>query len=213
MNEKIPLAPLGIEDYCHQREVLKKYKCSNFKILIAAACMSPEEFCDYMRFPEVIFVDATHKTNNEGRPLFLVFGRDSNGKAFIIIKIFMPNETASFYRWVFLDAIPSMLGKNNLLRTNFIITDGDSQEINAVNESFFLYFSNTIHDRCGYHRIEKSYKDHVSGNYIFINEEKAKCIILEIKIWVRSWINGDTCLHHNQYKMSKNMLLSYIGHD
>ena len=106
-----------------------------------------------------------------------------------------------------------MLGKNNLLRTNLIITDGDSQEFNAVDESFFLYFRNAICDRCGYHIIEKSYKDHVSGNNIFINEEKAKCIISEIKIWVRSWMNGDTCLHHNQYEMSKNMLLSYIGHD
>ena len=59
--------------------------------------MSPKEFCNYMRFPKVLFVDATHKTNNEGIPLLLVCGCDSNGKAFIIIKIFMPNETAAFY--------------------------------------------------------------------------------------------------------------------
>ena len=114
---------------------------------------------------------------------------------------------------MFLDAIPSMLGKKNLLRTNLIITDGDSQEFNAVDESFFLYFSNAIRNRCGYHIIEKSYKDRVSGYNIFLNDEKAKCIITEIKIWVRSWMNGDTCLHLNQYEMSKDMLLSYISHD
>ena len=58
----------------------------------------------------------------------------------------MPNETAAFYRWVFIDTILSMLGKNNLLRTSLIITDGDSQEFNAVSENFFLYFSNEIRD-------------------------------------------------------------------
>ena len=64
VNDKISLAPLGIKGRCHQREVLKKYKYSNIKVFIAAAWIIPEGFRDYMRFPEVLFIDATHKINN-----------------------------------------------------------------------------------------------------------------------------------------------------
>ena len=77
----------------------------------------------------------------------------------------------------------------------------------------WITIHNAICNRCDYHIIEKSYKDCVSGYNIFLNDEKAKCIITEIKIWVRSWMNGDTCLHLNQYEISKDMLLFYISHD
>jgi hypothetical protein len=44
----------------------------------------------------------------------------------------MPNETAAFYRWVFLDVLPTMVGHDNLKRVKLTLTltDGDSQEFN-----------------------------------------------------------------------------------
>jgi hypothetical protein len=36
-----------------------------------------------------------HRANNEGRPLLLIYGRDSDGKGFVVIRVFMPNETGA----------------------------------------------------------------------------------------------------------------------
>ena len=33
-------------------------------------------------FPELIFIDSTSQTNNERRPLLLIYGKDSRGKCF-----------------------------------------------------------------------------------------------------------------------------------
>ena len=52
----------------------------------------------------------------------------------------MPNETAAFYRWVFLEALPFLLGEENLRRVKMIISDGDSQEFNAIDEGIFHVF-------------------------------------------------------------------------
>ena len=106
--------------------------------------MYPDAWYEYMKFPEVLFIDATHSTNNESRPLLLLCGHDANGKVFIIMQIFMPNETAAFFRWVFLDAIPSMLGRDNLSRTKLMTTDGNSQEATALDESIYVFLNQQL---------------------------------------------------------------------
>ena len=105
------------------------------RVLVGAGWITADAaWQQFACFPEVIFCDATHKTNNEGRPLLVVVGRDSNAAAFCILRIFMPNETSAFYRWVFMKCIiPSFLvGEEQLKRVRLLITDGDSQEFNAA---------------------------------------------------------------------------------
>ena len=95
-SETIVFDDNAIESNCFQkRETLNKYRYSN-KILLGAAWMYPDAWHEYMRFPEVLFIDATHSTNNESRPLLLLCCHDTNGKGFIIMQIFMPNVIAAF---------------------------------------------------------------------------------------------------------------------
>jgi hypothetical protein len=54
----------------------------------------------------------------------------------------MPNNTAAFYWWVFLEALPLLLGAANLGNIVPILSDGDSQEFNAIDEGIFKYFKN-----------------------------------------------------------------------
>ena len=101
-------------------------------ILLGAAWVDEDGYQQFLRFPEVLFIDATHKTNNEDRPLLQISGQDQNGHAFVVVRIFMPNESASFYRWIFLNCLPTLLGRDNLLQVTLNITDGDSQEIGLM---------------------------------------------------------------------------------
>ena len=95
-----------ISDTRRKRKILECNLLPNSRILLGAAWMSDGAFREYLRFPEVLFIDATHASNNENRPLLLICGKDSNGKGFVLVRIFMPNETSSFYRWIFLDLLP-----------------------------------------------------------------------------------------------------------
>jgi len=131
------------------------------RVMLSAAWMLDADYRQFLRNPEVLFIDATHKSNNEGRPLLLICGRDCEGNAFVIIQIFLPNETAGIYRWVFLDVLPSMLGKKHLQRVQLVLTDGDSAEYNALDESILKEnLGNAIRGRCGHHLIKKSLQKH-----------------------------------------------------
>jgi hypothetical protein len=130
------------EDAMNQRQILKDFGIGATRILLGAAWVDEDSWREFLRYPECLFVDATHGTNNESRPLLQLVGRDSNGKGFTICRIFMPNETAAFYRWVFLEALPLLLGAANLGKIVLILSDGDSQEFNAIDEGIFKYFKN-----------------------------------------------------------------------
>ena len=63
------------------------------------------------QFPEVMMADITHKTNREKRPLFTLVGKDSDGKAFTIIRAWLPNECEWSCRWMFQILIPDLAGQ------------------------------------------------------------------------------------------------------
>ncbi|CAJ1944890.1 unnamed protein product [Cylindrotheca closterium] len=179
------------------------------KVMLGGAWMTEAEKRHFFRFPEVLFIDATHKSNNKGRPLLLVCGRDSGGKAFAILQMFMPNETKAFYWWVFLEVLPAMLGVAHLKRVNLILTDGDANEYNALDQGIFHYFKNAIRGRCGHHLIEKTIKSHGPSDGELENQCNGRAIILEVKQWVRSWVDGSSCGTKEQFEFSKQLLLSW----
>lgn len=210
VNERVMLGEsmMQLVDQSRQRLTVLQYPgTARSRVMLGAVWMRHEDYCLFRRFPEVLVIDATHKTNNEGRPLLLVCGKDSDGNAFVILRIFMPNETLAFFRWVFLDVFPSLLGKEDLKRVQLVLTDGDSQEFNALDESIFTFISNAKRGRCGYHLVEKSYQKYGPSVKQFRNETVGKAIEAVIKDWVRSWINGSSCGTLEQYELSKAMLV------
>ena len=117
------------------REVLNDKNLTALKIMLGAAWMDEQGWKMFHRFPEVAFFDTTFKTNNEGRPLFLMVGRDSEGKGFVVLRILMPNETKAFFLWIFLRVLVLLLSKPTLLRTNLLLSDGDAQEYTSLDAS------------------------------------------------------------------------------
>lgn len=195
------------------RSILNEFRLDAERILLGAAWIDQDGWKMFQKYPEVLFIDTTHKSNNEGRPLLLIVGRDSNGKAFVVIRIFMPNETAGFYRWVFLRCVPYLLGKEVLSKVNVIITDGDSQEFTSIDQAIFKYFKSAIRLRCGVHVVMKTFEKSVMSSNFMPHKEKAEAQLQMIKNWVYSWMNGSSCYTKEQYELSKALLFQYLSHD
>ena len=181
------------------------------RILLGAAWVDDANYQQFLRFPEVLFIDSTHKTNNEARPLLLLCGRDQNGKAFVVARIFMPNETIAFYRWVFLKCLPSLLGTEAMLRVRLLITDGDSQEFDAAQEACLHFFKNAARCRCMFHLVQKSVQRHIAPSGF--NTPLTKQHLQKVKSWVYSWADGSSCFTERQYIFSKELLLHRLQTD
>ena len=91
------------------------------------AWVIPSELRLFEAFPNVIMVDTVEKTNNKERPLLTVGGKDFNGKIFIFLRCFMPNQQSWIFRWIFSVVIMPSFTKKILEKVHIIISDGDSQ--------------------------------------------------------------------------------------
>jgi hypothetical protein len=155
------------------------------KVLLCAGWAEKEAIAQFKRFPEVIFMDTTGKSNNEGRPLLLTCGRDNWGFAFVAARLFMPNKQGPFFRWFCMNAAPIILGKEAISRVRLIITDGDSQEFEAVKQSTSAHFVNAVHGRCAYHIVQKTYETAIHER-VMPDPTVAKTYLRHIKRWVFS---------------------------
>ncbi|KAI2504545.1 hypothetical protein MHU86_9855 [Fragilaria crotonensis] len=113
-------------------------------ILIACCWVLPEGRRLFHAFPEVVCVDGTHETNNESRPLLTLSVKDSNGKVTVVVRCIAPNERSWFFRWLFQEAIPVLLGAQSLHAVKLIMTDGDSQEMTQVDYAISTHFVNAV---------------------------------------------------------------------
>ena len=82
-------------------------------------------------------------TNKEGRPLILVSSKDGNGKMFTIMRVFLPNQQAWAYHWLFQSVFPLLLGKEYLLQVKMIVTDGDPQETSQLDIAISKFMPST----------------------------------------------------------------------
>lgn len=119
----------------------------------------------FQAFPEVLYVDGTHATNQEQMPLLTVGVQDNEFKMNIVVRAFIPNERAWLFRWIFFHGIPTLMGKAACSKVKMIITDGDSQETlqldNAIRSKVY---GNAIRRRCGWHIIEKGSTVHLRSS-------------------------------------------------
>lgn len=126
-------------------------------VLLALVWVLPEMKQLFRAYPEVLFIDGTHKTNYEGRPLITMGVKNSKGKMQIILRAFVPNERAWLFRWLFQVATPSLLGFASCGLVRLVITDGDSQETSQLDDALKTVFKSSKRRRCGWHIIDKGW--------------------------------------------------------
>ena len=77
-------------------------------------------------------MDTTFRTNKECRPLFNIVVKDANNKLCTVFRCILPSEKQSMFDTILSSVLPNLLGKETCKQVQYIVTDGDSTEINAV---------------------------------------------------------------------------------
>jgi MULE transposase domain len=167
----------------------------NQDVLLAIVWVLPKGKQLFRAYSEVMFIDGTHKTNKENRPLITMGVKDCYGKMQIILRAFVPNERAWLFRWLFQVATPSLLATSSCELVRLQITDGDSQEMSQLDQALKTVFKNSKRRRC-WHIIEKGWERNVSG---LGRTKEAKHIESEVQNWICSLMkdietDGEYCM-------------------
>jgi hypothetical protein len=125
------------------------------KILLAIAWVRSDERRLFELFPEVLMLDVTFGTNNEGRPLCVSASTDAELKTFTPVRAFLPSECQWVFHWLWSSAIPLLLGRENLSRVQLVLTDGDSKIYNTFNSVKADIYPSAIHGLCIFHLVSQ----------------------------------------------------------
>jgi hypothetical protein len=75
-----------------------EYQLSNEQeLMIGCTWLLPEEKRLFCLFPEVIHIESISCTNREDHPLLTITYRDSRGKAFTVLRVFLLNKRTRFF--------------------------------------------------------------------------------------------------------------------
>jgi hypothetical protein len=125
---------------------------SGQKILLASAWTNDDSRRLFELFPEFSTMDTSSQTNKTGLPLAMLCGRDHNGKSFIAVQCFLPNECKWAFHWFWSKAVPTLLGKA-IQRMVLIVTDGDDKLYDPLLHLIPQLYPNAQHKLCVYHLV------------------------------------------------------------
>lgn len=158
-HDQVPIAP-NIDSTLQEtlKDIIVHHKGNgnDVKILLTVGWACNEDIAVLRRFPEVLQMDTTFKTNREVRPLFNIVCKDSNNKLCTVFRCLLPSEKRSIFHSILTSVMPKVLGTDTCKKVKFIITDGDSQEIEACRSAVQTVFTNASHMSCLWHLIHQS---------------------------------------------------------
>ena len=125
-------------------------------LMVAYVWSNSEDLKRFKAFPEIIQIDGLEKTNNENMVLITLAGMDANRKMFPIARAYVPNQKRWVFRYIFEYAFPRLVGREVLTMVQVIVTDGDSNETQQLDESLEKYYCNAKRIRCGWHLVDRN---------------------------------------------------------
>jgi len=137
------------------------------RILMGVAWISTAALDKIRRFPEVLSIDVTNKTNKEGRPLFKVQATDGDGKIFTVCTALLWDKSREAFTWALRTALKKLVGERVLNVTATILSDGDGQEIDAIDAAIKDGpIVNATRKRCFWHLVHQALmKKFGNGSY------------------------------------------------
>ena len=198
----------------------------NQEIMVGIAFGLPFELKQFKIFHSIVHVDATMDTNLEKRPLVTITCKDSFGQMFTALRVFLPNEKAYSFKWLFLTVFPALLGKDVLQHIKVIVTDGDSQEIQQLEEAIKTHFPDAYRIRCSWHIIDCGWNRLVRGAPLGFNRKKkgsrlivkktltpANSVSRTIYRWMFSWAMPMYCDNKDEFQLSVTLFVKYVESD
>eukprot|EP00347_Sterkiella_histriomuscorum_P007670 403348024 len=113
----------------------------------------------YQTFSDVVFMDATYKTNKQDLALTIISSVSGEGRNIILGFAFLSRETAEHYEWL----LKNLVEFNNGKEPGTIITDFDSSMCAAIEKEF----NKTTHLLCQWHMMQNLKK-----HFVFLNKTK-----------------------------------------
>ena len=99
--------PVDISLYSYIHHMRKSQAIEyDSSFLLAVAWVHENDQRLFELFSEVLMCDVTQGTNSEKRPLFVLLGKDRDGKFPMLFKCFMPSQQKWVFQWIFHTAIP-----------------------------------------------------------------------------------------------------------
>jgi hypothetical protein len=207
-------SPSGpFKDYLDSKRI-REGLADNDALLLGVIWVSADERSLFEKFPNVVKIDTTFGTNNQGLPLVVISGLTANNEVFTIARGNLPNERAFVFKWLFQNALPALFPAHLLKRVRIIISDGDSQEISQINAAISpggpLEFSRRL--QCAYHIIDRSWNAKVYHLGKKVDEgpnrffESLRRLVMH---WLYSWCTP-SCETELEYKISKCLLKHYL---
>ena len=182
-------------------------------MFLAVVWMTTAERSLFRKFPHVVKLDVTFKTNSRGIPFLTVTGKTSDNEIFTILRCFVPNEQAWIFRWLLLTALPVILGKD-IQRIRMIISDGDSQEITQINNLIDCLKTKARRQRCAWHVDNRSWdrlvrsvpKAGKTPMKRLLSSETTRKTIFQ---WMCSWMTK-ACQTKDEHEVSKKLFVHFL---
>jgi hypothetical protein len=182
-------------------------------LFLAVVWMTAAERSIFRKFPYVVKIDVTFKTNSRGIPFLSVTGKTSDNEIYTILRCYVPNEQAWIFRWLLLHALPKILGKD-MSRIQMIISDGDSQEIAQINNLIQLVMMQATRQRCAWHIVDRSWNRLVYKVLKAGSLKKNKHIYYETSCKIIfAWLYSMTtkgCETKEEYDVSKALFVFHL---
>ncbi len=94
----------------------------------------------------------------------------------------MPSECLWVFDWLYTRAMPQLLGRNVLKRTNLSLTDGDKNEYGPLEAEIQNgTFSMSRHALCGFHLVDRSMVSNPFGKPCVKKDEDFQCVKRHLK--------------------------------
>ena len=161
-------------------------------LFIAVAWIVKPAFCLFKLCPEVVWVDVTSHSNNKGFHLLTFSSRLSIGKQIVWLWVFIPNQQRFSFRWVFQEAIPTLVPKWLRDCVVFFMKDADPQQRNEILSSIKFVFVNATEGTCGFHVVNMGWKKNVPSCHQILTPSQLKkwsLVKRQIQSRVYSWMN------------------------
>jgi hypothetical protein len=185
------------------------------RIFIAVAWANKYDIRTLMLFPEALHPDCTCDSNNTNNHLLTFSCRTSSGKQVVFLRVWLPNQKRSSFRWVFKFVLTSLFDASRFRRTQLIMVDGDPQQRAELSKAISVHMPNAIDGGCGWHIVEQGWKAHGPGKTAVRDvggkRDKDNLFKKRVKAWLYSWMSPGGVDSEDEHSVSKQLLFSYLA--
>jgi len=96
----------------------------NGEVFPAVVWSYPEQIATFRKYPEVVIMDTTARTNNKALPLLILSGVDGNSRSFLVVNTLLYDETSASFLWAF-ECAQEFFGPDVCAAVHIIISDDD----------------------------------------------------------------------------------------